>query len=196
MTPGRLSEPIQVGPWALATGISRLSVEFYCLLFSLNDQSHWRFSELNCSKKEGGEAQRREVPAAPSQNGTPSSGPALRVAPLHVPQGQPPGRGRKTAAPAWLGSQNGLFSCPVLAADAFFKAAIGLVPEVPKMINIDGKMRPSESFLLEFLCNFFSTLLIVPVRLPRRAVGPGFLGPTVCHTSPPSAGVSWVSVLW
>ncbi|XP_040829226.1 VPS35 endosomal protein-sorting factor-like isoform X3 [Ochotona curzoniae] len=47
-------------------------------------------------------------------------------------------------------------------ADAFFKAAISLVPEVPKMINIDGKMRPAESFLLEFLCNFFSTLLIVP----------------------------------
>ncbi|XP_042336793.1 VPS35 endosomal protein-sorting factor-like isoform X2 [Sceloporus undulatus] len=47
-------------------------------------------------------------------------------------------------------------------ADAFFKAAISLVPEVPKMINIDGKMRPSEAFLLEFLCNFFSTLLIIP----------------------------------
>uniref|UniRef100_A0A2K5DQ19 VPS35 endosomal protein-sorting factor-like n=1 Tax=Aotus nancymaae TaxID=37293 RepID=A0A2K5DQ19_AOTNA len=47
-------------------------------------------------------------------------------------------------------------------ADAFFKAAISLIPEVPKMINIEGKMRPSESFLLEFLCNFFSTLLIVP----------------------------------
>ncbi|KYO30591.1 VPS35 endosomal protein-sorting factor-like [Alligator mississippiensis] len=47
-------------------------------------------------------------------------------------------------------------------ADAFFKAAVSLVPEVPKMINIDGKMRPSETFLLEFLCNFFSTLLIVP----------------------------------
>ncbi|KAJ6657602.1 hypothetical protein lerEdw1_002318 [Lerista edwardsae] len=47
-------------------------------------------------------------------------------------------------------------------ADAFFKAAISLVPEVPKTINIDGKMRPSEAFLLEFLCNFFSTLLIVP----------------------------------
>ncbi|KAM5227978.1 VPS35 endosomal protein-sorting factor-like isoform 3-T3 [Ctenodactylus gundi] len=47
-------------------------------------------------------------------------------------------------------------------ADAFFKAAISLIPEVPKMINVDGKMRPSEPFLLEFLCNFFSTLLIVP----------------------------------
>uniref|UniRef100_A0A8D2JCA2 VPS35 endosomal protein-sorting factor-like n=1 Tax=Varanus komodoensis TaxID=61221 RepID=A0A8D2JCA2_VARKO len=46
--------------------------------------------------------------------------------------------------------------------DAFFKAAISLVPEVPKTINIEGKMRPSEAFLLEFLCNFFSTLLIIP----------------------------------
>uniref|UniRef100_A0A8B9FDG9 VPS35 endosomal protein-sorting factor-like n=1 Tax=Amazona collaria TaxID=241587 RepID=A0A8B9FDG9_9PSIT len=47
-------------------------------------------------------------------------------------------------------------------ADAFFKAAVSLVPEVPKMINVDGKMRPSDAFLLEFLCNFFSTLLVVP----------------------------------
>ncbi|XP_073915649.1 VPS35 endosomal protein-sorting factor-like isoform X3 [Castor canadensis] len=47
-------------------------------------------------------------------------------------------------------------------ADAFFKAAISLVPEVPRTISVDGKVRPSESFLLEFLCNFFSTLLIVP----------------------------------
>ncbi|KAL0617658.1 VPS35 endosomal protein sorting factor-like, partial [Plecturocebus cupreus] len=54
------------------------------------------------------------------------------------------------------------FSCLNLPTDAFFKAAISLIPEVPKMINIEGKMRPSESFLLEFLCNFFSTLLIVP----------------------------------
>lgn len=48
-------------------------------------------------------------------------------------------------------------------ADAFFKAAVSLVPEVPKLINVDGKMRPSDAFLLEFLCNFFSTLLVVPV---------------------------------
>lgn len=47
-------------------------------------------------------------------------------------------------------------------ADAFFKAAISLVAEVPKMINIDGKMKSSEGYLLEFLSNFFSTLLIVP----------------------------------
>ncbi|XP_010135879.1 PREDICTED: UPF0505 protein C16orf62-like, partial [Buceros rhinoceros silvestris] len=47
-------------------------------------------------------------------------------------------------------------------ADAFFKAAVSLVPEVPRMISVDGKMRPSDAFLLEFLCNFFSTLLVVP----------------------------------
>lgn len=68
---------------------------------------------------------------------------------------------------------HGLFFC--LAADAFFKATISLIPEVPKMINIDGKMRLSESFLLEFLCNFFSTLLVVPVRILRRAESDIFL---------------------
>ncbi|KAG8432982.1 hypothetical protein GDO86_017303 [Hymenochirus boettgeri] len=47
-------------------------------------------------------------------------------------------------------------------ADAFFKAAVSLVPEVPKTISIDGKMRSSEVFLFEFLANFFSTLLVVP----------------------------------
>lgn len=53
--------------------------------------------------------------------------------------------------------------CFCFVADAFFKAAVSLVPEVPKMISVDGKMRPSDAFLLEFLCNFFSTLLVVPV---------------------------------
>lgn len=48
-------------------------------------------------------------------------------------------------------------------ADAFFKAAVSLVSEVPRTINVDGKMRSSDAFLLEFLCNFFSTLLVVPV---------------------------------
>ncbi|KAM4697629.1 VPS35 endosomal protein-sorting factor-like [Rhinophrynus dorsalis] len=47
-------------------------------------------------------------------------------------------------------------------ADAFFKAAVSLVPDVPKTISIDGKMRSSEAFLLEFLGNLFSTLLVVP----------------------------------
>ncbi|XP_069503259.1 VPS35 endosomal protein-sorting factor-like isoform X3 [Ambystoma mexicanum] len=53
-------------------------------------------------------------------------------------------------------------------ADAFFKAAVSLVPEVPKTIMIDGKMRSSDAFLLEFLSNFFSTLLIVPIKNQRE----------------------------
>ncbi|XP_072416314.1 VPS35 endosomal protein-sorting factor-like [Chiloscyllium punctatum] len=61
-----------------------------------------------------------------------------------------------------LSGQTALANQCLSQADAFFKAAISLVVEVPKMINIDGKMRTSEGFLLEFLNNFFSTLLIVP----------------------------------
>lgn len=77
--------------------------------------------------------------------------------------GQTPGLWRRKQSLCFF--PDGL-SC--LAADAFFKAAISLIPEVPKTINVDGKMRPSEPFLLEFLCNFFSTLLIVPVSSPRE----------------------------
>lgn len=65
-----------------------------------------------------------------------------------------------TASAAGLIMQQPYF---YFVADAFFKAAASLVPEVPRMINVDGKMRPSDAFLLEFLCNFFSTLLVVPV---------------------------------
>jgi hypothetical protein len=55
------------------------------------------------------------------------------------------------------------YSC--FAADAFFKAAIALLAEVPKMLEIDGKIRPTDSLLVEFISNFISTLLVVPVRL-------------------------------
>ncbi|XP_026101262.1 UPF0505 protein C16orf62 homolog isoform X1 [Carassius auratus] len=47
-------------------------------------------------------------------------------------------------------------------ADAFLKAAVSLLPEVPRTISIEGKQRSSEPFLLEFINNFFSTLLVVP----------------------------------
>ncbi|XP_059139678.1 VPS35 endosomal protein-sorting factor-like [Physella acuta] len=46
--------------------------------------------------------------------------------------------------------------------DAFFKAAISLVPEVPKTFDGDSKSRSSEPFLLEFLYNFVATLLVTP----------------------------------
>ncbi|CAL1604893.1 unnamed protein product [Knipowitschia caucasica] len=47
-------------------------------------------------------------------------------------------------------------------ADAFLKAAVSLLPDVPRTISIEGKLRSSESFLLDFTNNFLSTLLVVP----------------------------------
>ncbi|KAK2564040.1 VPS35 endosomal protein-sorting factor-like [Acropora cervicornis] len=50
----------------------------------------------------------------------------------------------------------------LLSADAFFQASISLISEAPRTIEIDHKMKPSEPYLLEYLNNFFSTLLVVP----------------------------------
>ncbi|XP_030629505.1 VPS35 endosomal protein-sorting factor-like [Chanos chanos] len=47
-------------------------------------------------------------------------------------------------------------------ADAFLKTAVSILPEVPRTISIEGKLRSSESFLLDFINNFLSTLLVVP----------------------------------
>uniref|UniRef100_A0A8C5C6N6 VPS35 endosomal protein-sorting factor-like n=1 Tax=Gadus morhua TaxID=8049 RepID=A0A8C5C6N6_GADMO len=47
-------------------------------------------------------------------------------------------------------------------ADAFFKAAVSLLPEVPRTISVEGKSRSSESLLLDFINNFFAMLLVVP----------------------------------
>ncbi|TRY58965.1 hypothetical protein DNTS_033933 [Danionella cerebrum] len=47
-------------------------------------------------------------------------------------------------------------------ADAFLKAAVSILPEVPRTISIEGKQRSSEPFLLDFINNFLSTLLVVP----------------------------------
>ncbi|KAG4070610.1 hypothetical protein HA402_013530 [Bradysia odoriphaga] len=47
-------------------------------------------------------------------------------------------------------------------ADACFFAAINLVSELPKTIEIDGKTKNTEPYLVSFLCNFLSTLVVVP----------------------------------
>ena len=47
-------------------------------------------------------------------------------------------------------------------ADSFSKAAISLIPDIPKVIDQEGKNRSSEPVLLEYICNFLSTLLVVP----------------------------------
>jgi hypothetical protein len=46
--------------------------------------------------------------------------------------------------------------------DAFFKSAINLLKEVPQYMDLDSKRISTESFMSCFLCNFFSTLLVVP----------------------------------
>ncbi|XP_051795896.1 VPS35 endosomal protein-sorting factor-like isoform X2 [Acanthochromis polyacanthus] len=47
-------------------------------------------------------------------------------------------------------------------SDAFLQAAVSILPEVPRSISIEGKLRSSESFLLDFINNFLATLLVVP----------------------------------
>lgn len=47
-------------------------------------------------------------------------------------------------------------------ADASFKAALSLVPEMPKTIDVDGRQKSTEPCLLSYLSNFLSTLLVVP----------------------------------
>ncbi|XP_067673421.1 VPS35 endosomal protein-sorting factor-like [Haliotis asinina] len=45
--------------------------------------------------------------------------------------------------------------------DAFFKAAISLIPDVPRILETEGK-KSSEPFLIDFIYNFVSTLLVTP----------------------------------
>ncbi|XP_070708223.1 VPS35 endosomal protein-sorting factor-like [Pempheris klunzingeri] len=47
-------------------------------------------------------------------------------------------------------------------ADAFLKAAVSIIPEVPRSISVEGKLRSSECFLFDFINNFLATLLVVP----------------------------------
>lgn len=57
------------------------------------------------------------------------------------------------------------FTCRHFLADACFKAALSLVPEMPKTIDIDGRQKSSQPYLLSYLSNFLSTLLVVPVSI-------------------------------
>ncbi|XP_076122987.1 VPS35 endosomal protein-sorting factor-like [Alosa pseudoharengus] len=47
-------------------------------------------------------------------------------------------------------------------ADAFLKAAVSVLPEVPRSMLVEGKQRCTESLLLDFINNFMATLLVVP----------------------------------
>jgi len=47
-------------------------------------------------------------------------------------------------------------------ADAFFRAAIALIPSVPRFLDMDGKIRSTEPLLVDYIYNFLSTLVVVP----------------------------------
>jgi hypothetical protein len=47
-------------------------------------------------------------------------------------------------------------------ADSFFRAAVSLIPTVPRFLDMDGKIRSTEPILVDFIHNFIATLLIVP----------------------------------
>ncbi|EEC15414.1 esophageal cancer associated protein, putative, partial [Ixodes scapularis] len=61
-----------------------------------------------------------------------------------------------------LSGQVALLNQCLSQADSFFKAAISLMPEMPHTIELEGKQKSSEPFLLSFINNFLSTLLFVP----------------------------------
>jgi hypothetical protein len=53
----------------------------------------------------------------------------------------------------------------IFVGDAFFKAAVSVIPDVPRVMEAEGKHRSSEPFLVDYISNFVSTLLVVPVSL-------------------------------
>lgn len=48
-------------------------------------------------------------------------------------------------------------------ADSFFETAINLIKELPKTCEIDGKPKSTENYLISFISNLLSTLVITPV---------------------------------
>lgn len=49
------------------------------------------------------------------------------------------------------------------SAEALFKAGIAALLETPATMNVDGKPKSSEPFLVQYIQNFLSNLVIVPV---------------------------------
>lgn len=47
--------------------------------------------------------------------------------------------------------------------DACLEAALNLLPELPKTLEIDGRHRSSEFYLQSFVLKFLSFLILVPV---------------------------------
>ena len=52
-----------------------------------------------------------------------------------------------------------------VVAEALFKAGIAALLEAPQTMNVEGKPKSSEPFLIQFIHNFLSNLVIVPVSV-------------------------------
>ncbi|XP_071796501.1 VPS35 endosomal protein-sorting factor-like [Asterias amurensis] len=61
-----------------------------------------------------------------------------------------------------LSGQVAMLNLALTQADAFFKGAISLMPDVPRSMVIDKKTRSTEPFILSYLNSFLCTLLVVP----------------------------------
>uniref|UniRef100_A0A6B2ED98 Putative membrane protein associated with esophageal cancer in s n=1 Tax=Phlebotomus kandelakii TaxID=1109342 RepID=A0A6B2ED98_9DIPT len=54
-------------------------------------------------------------------------------------------------------------------ADSCFEAAIELIPELPAIVEVDGKVKSTETYLMSYVGSLLSTLIIVPDS-PDRGV--------------------------
>lgn len=51
----------------------------------------------------------------------------------------------------------------IFLADACFEAALQLVSNLPRSVEIEGIPRDLETYLVSYLCNMLATLVVVPV---------------------------------
>ncbi|XP_055387781.1 VPS35 endosomal protein sorting factor-like [Condylostylus longicornis] len=61
-----------------------------------------------------------------------------------------------------LSGQVALMNLCLGQADACFETALNLVAELPRTTEIEGKLKSTESYLVSYLCNMLSTLVVVP----------------------------------
>ncbi|XP_064600257.1 VPS35 endosomal protein-sorting factor-like [Liolophura sinensis] len=61
-----------------------------------------------------------------------------------------------------VSGQTALLNQCLSQGDAFFKAAISLLPDVPRTLDVDGKIKNTEPLMVDYILNFLSTLLVIP----------------------------------
>ncbi|XP_037942668.1 VPS35 endosomal protein sorting factor-like [Teleopsis dalmanni] len=61
-----------------------------------------------------------------------------------------------------LSGQIALLNLCLGQADACFEAALLLVSELPRSVEIEGKVKSLETYLVSYMCNMLATLVVVP----------------------------------